>query len=130
MITSLYAALLGILLVFLSFNVVTRRGRTKVGIGHGDNEYLLKAIRAQANLIEYVPISLILLFLTELNGASFILLNANGIFLVSARVLHAIGLYRDTGSSLPRFLGTNLTWLIILNLSIWNLIYGFKEIFA
>jgi len=130
MITSLYAALIGILLIILSFNVVIRRAHTKVEIGHGDNDYLLKAIRAQANLIEYAPISLILLFLTELNGASFILLNFSGVVLVVARILHAIGLYRHSGRSFSRFLGTNLTWLVILTLSIWNLIYGIQELIA
>lgn len=128
MLTSIYAALLGILLVILSFTVVKHRVRAKVGIGHGDNEMLLRAIRTHANFIEYVPISLILLFLAELNGASALLLNINGVALVLARLLHALGLYRSSGASVPRILGTNITWLVILVLSLWNLFFGYQQI--
>lgn len=128
MLTSIYAALLGIFLVILSLNVVIKRARARVGLGDGNHEQLTRAIRVQANLVEYLPISLILLFLAELNGASAFWLNLNGLLLTFARLIHAIGLSRSSGPSTSRFIGANLTWLVILNLSIWNLIYGYEQI--
>ena len=128
MLTSIYAAILGIFLVLLSLNVVIKRSHARVSIGDGNDEQLTRAIRVQANLVEYLPITLILLFLAELNGASALLLNANGIILIFARLCHVIGLSRHSGPSTMRFIGANLTWLVILNLSIWNLIFGYEQI--
>jgi len=127
-ITSIYAALIGLLIILLSLNVALRRMRTQITIGTGDNDYLIRSIRAQANLIEYAPITLILLFLAELNGSSAILLNCYGITFIVARLFHALGLYISSGSSWPRFIGVNLTWLVIFGLSVWNLIYGYQQL--
>lgn len=129
MITSFYAGILSILFILLSLNVATKRVHTKVSVGHGDNEPLLKAIRMQVNFIEYVPFALLLLFLAEINGAYFFWLNINGILLFVARLMHAVGLYRTTGPSMPRFAGTNLTWFVIANLGVINIVFGLKQIF-
>ena len=128
MLTSIYAAILGIFLVLLSLNVVIKRSHARVNIGDGNDEKLTRAIRVHANLVEYLPVSLILLLLAELNGASGFWLNFNGIMLVFARAVHAIALSRSSGPSTLRFVGANLTWLVILNLSIWNLIFGYEQI--
>jgi uncharacterized membrane protein YecN with MAPEG domain len=127
-ITSIYAALIGLLIIILSLNVALRRMRTQIAIGTGDNDYLIRAIRAQANLIEYAPITLILLFLAELNGTSALMLNCYGITFIVARLFHALGLYLSSGPSWPRFIGVNLTWLVIFGLSVWNLIYGYQQL--
>lgn len=113
-ITPLYAGLLGLLLLVLSFNVSRLRASTKVVFGDGDVPALQRAIRAQANLVEYAPTGLILLAAIEAQGYSAHLVHALGILLLVARLLHGFGLARNAGATAPRAIGAMLTWLMIL----------------
>ncbi len=122
-ITALYASLAGLLLLFLSFRVVRWRRKLSVGLGDGGQESLLRAQRAQANFIEYVPIALILLAAAESQGLAGWLLQTAGAILMLARLLHAWGLSQSSGRSFGRYWGTLLTWVVILALSLAN-IYG------
>ena len=113
-ITPLYAGLLGILLLVLSYGVSRERMKRKVTIGDGEFPTLHRAIRAHGNLIEYAPFALILMLLVELEGFSDGIVHGLGITLVAGRVLHGIGLSLNSGPSAPRAIGTTLTWLMIL----------------
>lgn len=119
----LYAALLALVLLALSYNVVRLRRRHQVGIGTGGNEELARAVRAQANFCEYVPLALVLLALVEFSArAPAWSLHLLGASLVVGRVLHGIGLNRSSGASKNRVLGTLLTWLVLLfgaGLALW-----------
>jgi len=93
MITSLYAALLGLFLVVLSVRVIALRGnplfRVFAFANHGP-ETLQRAIRGHGNLTEYAPIMLIVMFLAEYQGmAAGTLHLIGGTFLV-ARLMHGI----------------------------------------
>jgi len=96
-ITALTAAILGALCVMLSLKVVAIRRRDKILVGEGDNEELLRAVRAQGNLLEYAPIGLILLACAEVNGVPRLLLGLLAIAFVAGRVLHPVGI-RDSNS--------------------------------
>jgi hypothetical protein len=120
-ITALYASLAGLLLLFLSFRVVRWRRKLSVGLGDGGQESLLRAQRAQANFIEYVPIALILLAAAESQGLAGWLLQTAGAILMLARLLHAWGLSQSSGRSFGRYWGTLLTWVVILALSLANI---------
>ncbi|WP_372748485.1 MAPEG family protein [Litorivivens sp.] len=113
MITPLYAGLCGILLLALSSRVVNARRTHKVGFGDGGNAELQRTIRVQANFTEYVPLTLLLILLTEMNGNSAALVHSLGITLVVSRVLHAAGLSSTSGVSTARFLGTLGSWLTL-----------------
>jgi len=60
-ITALYAGVLGILLVVISARVSVLRGKFKVMFGDGGQDALMRAIRAQGNFTEYVPLALLLI---------------------------------------------------------------------
>lgn len=92
LITPLYAALFGLMLAFLSAHVVILRRRKRISLHHEEDQELLRAIRAQGNFAEYVPLTLLLLLLIELNGAPRMMLWALGAFLLAGRVLHAFSL--------------------------------------
>lgn len=114
-ITLFYAGLAGLLLLGLSFQVVALRRRYQVGLGSGEQPALERAIRVQANFCEYAPIALVLLLTLELATAlSPLVLHALGIALIGGRFLHAWGLSRTAGVSRGRFVGTLLTWLMLL----------------
>lgn len=113
MITSLYAGLCGILLLALSSRVVNARRTHQIGLGDGGNPELIRAIRVQANFVEYTPLILILILLVEMGDNSAAVVHSLGGALVVARVMHAAGLSRTSGVSALRFVGTLLTWLVL-----------------
>lgn len=116
-VTALYAGLLAILLIALASRVPLLRGKHRVGIGAGGHDDLALAMRVHGNASEYVPVALVLLLLAELNGLPAWSLHAAGSGLFLARIVHAAGLGRSAGMSPGRFIGTALTWTIVLALA-------------
>lgn len=117
----LYTALLGLLLIALSVNVVLARRRYRVRLGEGTDEGMRQAVRVQANFTEYVPLAAVLLILSELTGMPIVAVHVAGILLVTCRLLHAWGLAHSPGRTFGRFYGTAGTWLVIIGLSAWLL---------
>ena len=114
-ITLFYAGLSGLLLLALSFQVVALRRRFQVGLGTGDRPELERVIRVHANFCEHVPLALVILLALELSNVfPGIVLHALGLALVLGRLLHAWGLSQTAGVSKGRFIGTLLTWLMLL----------------
>jgi len=126
-IIGLYAGLLGILYIVLSYRISSLRRKHKVGLGDGGINDLQQAIRAHANYMEYVPLCLILLVVLAANGADIMIIHISASILVFARVLHFVGLTQRSGTSFGRLWGTVLTWLLILFLSGLN-IYQFLNL--
>jgi hypothetical protein len=124
MLTGLYAALCALLVFVLSLRIALLRRRLRVGIGDGGDAGLARAIRAQANAIEYIPILLVMLLIAENNGAGVVFVHACGAGLLLARVLHALGLSGSAGVSFGRFWGILLTWAVLLALGA-QLIWGY-----
>jgi uncharacterized membrane protein YecN with MAPEG domain len=121
-ITLLWTALLGLLMLALALRVVQARQSEKIIFGDGGNVIMLQRIRVHANFVEYVPMGLLLLLVLELNGAGAPWLHALGASLFVARLLHAFGLSSSTGTTPGRFLGTVVTWLVVLvgsGLALW-----------
>ena len=77
-VTMLYASLLGILLILLSWGVSKVRLREHISLGAGEVSGLESAIRAHGNFIEYVPLALILMMLAESTAAASWLLHMLG----------------------------------------------------
>lgn len=122
MISSLYAAMLALLIVWLSLRVIKLRRAKKVRLGDGGEPELQVAIRAPGNATEYVPISLILLVLLELSGAHVALVHSGGIAVLAGRLLHARGLL--TESLRYRVLGMKVTIYTLIGLAFANLAYA------
>jgi len=128
-ITSFYSALLALLVLKLAFNVIKVRQKHKLGLGY-DQKDLLIAGRIHANAMEYIPISLILLALTELNGVPTLLIHLSGATLLFARIIHAKGFFAGKGLAHPgRYWGTVLTWLVILFLAAVNILFSWRYLF-
>jgi hypothetical protein len=120
-ITAIYASLLAILYIVLSYRVAQRRMRFQVGLGTGQNAELERAIRIHGNFGEYVPFALLLLAFFESGGGQAWAVHGAGAGLLIARGLHALGLTQTSGRSPGRFGGVVTTWLIILGLAVGNL---------
>ena len=90
-ITSLYAALLVILFLVLSWRVITYRRNNRISLGDGDDKTLQRRTRAQANCAEYAPFGILMMAIAETLSAHPLLLHIMGLLLVVGRVVHAYG---------------------------------------
>jgi uncharacterized membrane protein YecN with MAPEG domain len=120
MTTPLYASLLAFWLVILSVRVIALRGNpafSSIAFGKNGNETLERAIRGQANLTEYAPTFLILLFLAEATGTSTTAIHAYGLTFLAGRLAHGICFGFMTRSMALRVGGTALTFASILGLA-------------
>ena len=124
-ITLLYAGLLGILSLALSYLCGSLRGKTGISIGDGGNTELLLAMRRHANFVEYVPLALILIALLEMNGVAAIAIHSLGGALFVCRVAHALGLKADTMAGAGRLIGAAGTALVTLVASVWAIVAYF-----
>ena len=122
-ITTLAASVLAALFIYLSFGVIRLRRQHKVGLGSGDMDDLERAIRAQGNFAEYVPIALILMACLEFNGAPVWLVAILGVGLVIGRVVHAIGINQPPPHFSKRIIGMRLTITTLVLLLVSNLIW-------
>jgi uncharacterized protein len=111
----LYAALLALLFVLLSIRTLRLRRKLKIGIGDAGNSEMLRAMRVHANFAEYVPISLILIFLIEARGLHPWLVHALGLCLLLGRLLHAFGVSRGRENYSFRVAGMALTFTVIIS---------------
>lgn len=125
LITSIYAALSTLLVIVLALRVVQLRQRHKVGLGDAGERALQQCIRVHANALENLPLGLLLLLLLELGGTSVPVLHAVGGTLFAARLLHAWGFSRHSGTSFGRFVGTLVTWLVMLAMAVLLLLRAF-----
>ena len=123
MITALYAAICGLLLVFMAVRVSYTRGKLKVDLGDGGKDGMLRAMRIHGNAAEYIPISLILLFFLEMQGSAHWFLHVCGITLVVSRLLHMQGLMQSATLTPGRLVGTGLGWALIVVMSLDNLFH-------
>ena len=122
-VTTLIACILAVLFIRLSFGVIRLRRLHKVGLGSGGVDDLERAIRAQANFAEYVPIALILMACLELNGAPLWLIAIFGIAFVAGRVIHAIGINQPPPHFSNRVIGMKFTMTTLITLVVFNVVW-------
>jgi uncharacterized membrane protein YecN with MAPEG domain len=114
MITPLYAGILGIIYLSLTFFTIKGRFKHGVALGSGGNEEMEKSIRMHANFAEYVPIALLLLLMCETVNTVPIMIHAMGVLLIIGRLLHAFGLMSANSVNKKRQVGMVLTLGVIL----------------
>jgi len=124
-----YAALFAIFFVALSVRTVRLRRSLRIAIGDSGNERMIRAMRVHANFAEYVPLSLLLIFLVEAQGASSLLVHGLCFCLLVGRLSHAFGVsqtrenykYRVAGMTLTFVtLGTAAAYLLVDYLRHWG----------
>lgn len=91
MATPIYAAILAIIFVALSFRTLLLRRARGIPIGVGNDPLLARATRAHSNFAEYVPIALLLLYMLEARTNIGMGLHVLGVSLIVGRLVHAYG---------------------------------------
>ena len=121
-IVALYGALNAILNIVLAVNVSRGRGKYKVSIGTGDSTGMLRVSRAHGNNAEFVPLALVMLLICELMKGSSLWLHVLGGSLFVARLAHWQGIMIEKAPNPFRFIGTTVTFLVILGSAIWAIV--------
>ena len=120
MATALYAALCGPILMYLSIRVIQARRSARVPIGGGTPD-IDRARAVQSNFLDYVPLTLILMALAELQELPVVLVHAAGVLLVVSRAVHAYGVSQRDENYRLRILGMQATFFTLIYCSVLNL---------
>jgi hypothetical protein len=121
-ITAATASILTFVYVYLALQVISIRRNEKVSLGDGNHPRLQAAIRAHGNFVEYVPLSLGLMALLEMDHFSFWVLLALALALVLGRVCHAVAILSTPQRFRLRVRGMQLTFGTLVSLAILNLL--------
>jgi hypothetical protein len=113
-ITPYYAAILALLFIILSLRTIKTRREHKVAIGDGGEKSILRASRVHANFSEYVPFTLLLIAMLEMQSYSHWIIHSLCIALVAARIAHAFGVSQADENFKFRIFGTATTINIIV----------------
>jgi uncharacterized membrane protein YecN with MAPEG domain len=116
------AGLIGILAALLSIYVGRVRTRKKILLGDGGDPEMIAAMRAHANLIEYAPLTLLLIYLASDFYGFWPTAVVSVVFLL-ARILHAGGMLGMVPRG--RFLGAAGTLIVLIAASIMIIVSGF-----
>src|SRR2546428_8931078 len=122
-VTPLYAGLLALWFLVLSWRVIQRRGKGTY-LGDGGDQGLLRVIRGHANFAEYVPLALLMMGFLEVSRFSIYALHALGIVLLIARLLHGYALSFTEHSSFGGFRGRSLTFLVLAISGLLSISHG------
>ncbi len=125
MVTSIYAAILGLFFVVLSIRTIKARRRCQIALGYGEEIDLVRTARVHGNFAEYVPLSLLLLYFLEISPAPNALLHGLGIVLIISRALHAYGVSQVEEDFRFRTIGISGTFAVIVVTSLSILVYRF-----
>jgi uncharacterized membrane protein YecN with MAPEG domain len=112
-ITPYYAAILALLFIILSIRTIKTRREHKVAIGDGGEKSILRASRVHANFSEYVPFTILLIAILEMQSYSDWMIHGLCIALVTARIAHAYGVSQANENFKFRIFGTATTINII-----------------
>jgi uncharacterized protein len=112
-ITPYYAAILALLFIILSIRTIKTRREHKVAIGDGGEKSILRASRVHANFSEYVPFTILLIAMLEMQSYSDWMIHGLCIALVAARIAHAYGVSQANENFKFRIFGAATTINII-----------------
>jgi len=121
-ITPIYAGLFALFFVFLSLRVIRVRRAARISLGDGGDAELQRRARVHANFAEYVPLTLILMALAELQGQPGWTIQLIGVLLLAGRAAHAYGLSQTPQVGALRVLGMIATIAALVTGAFANLI--------
>ena len=113
-VTPVYAAVLAVFYIAMSFYVIVTRARTDVLLGDGGNIDLLVAIRRHGNMAEYMPFAILMMALGELMGLGAIWLHVSGLALIGGRLIHPFGVAKANSILAARVAGVLATFAAML----------------
>lgn len=113
-IVPVYAGVLALFYVFLSFRVIGSRRSERVSLGDGGNASVQSRVRVHANFAEYVPFVLLLVAFLELQGIGPVQLHILCLLLVAGRLSHAYGVSQSPQIMPLRVVGMVMTFAALI----------------
>ena len=123
-ITPMYGAVLAILFVALSVRTVRLRRRNRIAVGDGGNVELMRAMRVHANFAEYVPMTLLLIYMLESMTGISVLVHGLSVCLVAGRIAHAYGVSQVSENYRYRVFGMAMTFAALVGAALGILLTG------
>ena len=119
MCNNIYYVTIGLLFIFigLSFNAAHTRRKSGLAIGEGNNEKLIRAVRAHGNFSEFTPMFLISLVIVDQLSKNCDYVACLGSIFILGRVSHATSMFLKKG--ILRVVGMMMTMIPLVS----NLIY-------
>lgn len=114
LITPLFAAMFGFIYIALAANVVRYRFGKNIPLGDQGDTTIERAIRAHANFIEYVPMSLLIFYFLEILSLSGQLVFFLASTLLIARVCHIVGMLNPKEWLVLRKFGAAATFTVMI----------------
>lgn len=115
-VTTSFACAFGVLMLVLWMLVTKTRAALDVSIGEAGQVHLHEWVRRHGNFIEWIPMTLVLMALAELQGAGAIWLWISGALALAGRLVHPFGLRADNAGHPLRIAGNlgNIISVVIL----------------
>jgi uncharacterized membrane protein YecN with MAPEG domain len=110
----IYAALFAIFFIVLSIRTIRQRRSLKIGLGDAGNKDMQRAMRVHANFAEYVPLSLLMIYLVEQSGVYAWFVHALCSGLLVGRLSHAYGVSQVRENFKFRVTGMSLTFATLV----------------
>jgi len=117
----LVTAILLFIFIALSFNAAFTRRKSGLAVGEGDNETLLRAVRAHGNFTEFTPMFLISLIVVDQLSKNCDYVGILGLLFIIGRISHALSMFLKKG--ILRVIGMMLTLLPLISNLIYSLIF-------
>ncbi len=113
LLTPYYGALLALIYVTLSFNVIRLRMKLQIALGDGKDKQLKRAIRVHGNYAEYVPLTLIMIYFVEIQSQNLSLVHGLCIAFILARLSHIYGVSQIKENIMFRMFSLFITGCVI-----------------
>ncbi|GLI91687.1 MAPEG family protein [Methylocystis echinoides] len=121
MLTAVFASVLALFYIYLSLRTIRLRRGKRIALGAGGDSQMERAIRVHSNFAEYVPLSLLLILMLELQSANKALVGFLGFLLLLGRCVHAYGVSQEAEDFRFRVGGMMLTFASLALASLANL---------
>ncbi len=109
-VTPVYAAILALIFIGLSVRTLRLRRQLNIVVGDRNDQQMLRSMRVHANFAEYVPLSLLLIYMFEAGNGMTNVVHALCLALIVGRLLHAYGVSRIEEDYRFRVFGMALTF--------------------
>jgi len=86
-------------------------------------------MRVHSNFAEYVPLTLFLIYLAEMQGAHALFIDALGLCLLAGRLSHAYGVSQANEKYTFRVAGMSMTFTSLISASAY-LLFNYSRTFA
>jgi uncharacterized protein len=114
----IYAALMAMMFVVLSIRTIRQRRQLKINLGDAGNKDMQRAMRVHANFAEYVPLSLLMVYLVEQSGVYAWFVHALCFGLLVGRLSHAYGVSQQRENFAFRVTGMSLTFAVLITCAV------------